>query len=65
MLVPEVAAAVISLWLTVALVELGAMVTAAGSGLVAVPAEGDQDAVGLVLPHHRSLLFSYQIVPFT
>ena len=36
-----------------------------GSGLVAVPAVGAQDAFGWVSPHHRLLLFSCQIVPLT
>ena len=37
----------------------------AGSGLILVPAVGVQDAVGVVSPHHRLLLFSCQIVPLT
>jgi hypothetical protein len=58
MLVPEFATTEISLWLTVASVEPGVMVTGAGSGLVEVPLPGDQDAVGLDVLHHTSLLFS-------
>src|SRR4051812_47060286 len=34
-------------------------------GGVAVPAVGDQAAVGLVLPHQRLALFSCQTVPLT
>ena len=44
-------------------VGVGTMTT--GSGLVVVPAEGAQDAFGVVSPHHSLLLFSCQIVPLT
>ena len=44
---------------------VGVGVGVAGSGLVAVPAAGAQEALGLVSPHHSLLLFSCQIVPLT
>ncbi|HBK06540.1 MAG TPA: hypothetical protein DDZ81_11840 [Acetobacteraceae bacterium] len=46
-------------------VGVGVGVGVTGSGLTEVPAWGDHAAFGWVSPHHRLLLFSCQIVPFT